>query len=65
MTEYPNYLDFNATTPVHPIVLEAMLPLFGSCLSEIDEAASVLVSAVSEIRARSESHYGTFTEQRR
>jgi len=33
--------------------------------AEIDEAASVLVSAVSDILARSESHDGTFTEQRR
>lgn len=29
MTQYPIYLDFNATTPVHPILLEAMLPFFG------------------------------------
>jgi cysteine desulfurase len=25
----PIYLDFNATTPVHPAVLDAMLPFFG------------------------------------
>jgi len=33
--------------------------------AEIDEAASVHVSAASDILARSESHDGTFTEQRR
>ena len=32
---------------------------------EIDEAASVLVGAVSDTLGRSESHDGTFTEQRR
>ena len=26
----PIYLDFNATTPVAPVVLDAMIPFFGS-----------------------------------
>jgi cysteine desulfurase len=29
MNRDPIYLDYNSTTPVHPIVLEAMLPFFG------------------------------------
>ena len=33
--------------------------------AEIDEAASVLITAVIDILAGSESHDGTFTEQRR
>jgi cysteine desulfurase len=30
MNQEPIYLDFNATTPVHPVVLDAMLPFFGT-----------------------------------
>jgi cysteine desulfurase len=29
MKQDPIYLDYNSTTPVHPVVLEAMLPFFG------------------------------------
>lgn len=34
----PIYLDFNATTPVHPAVLDAMLPFFGSVLGNPSSA---------------------------
>jgi hypothetical protein len=30
MMRDPIYLDFSATTPVHPAVLDAMIPFFGS-----------------------------------
>jgi cysteine desulfurase len=34
----PIYLDFNATTPVHPAVLDAMLPFFGSAFGNPSSA---------------------------
>ena len=47
MTNYPIYLDFNATTPVHPIVLEAMLPFFGPVFGNPSSCASIWVSAAN------------------
>jgi cysteine desulfurase len=38
MMRDPIYLDFNATTPVHPAVLDAMLPFFGSAFGNPSSA---------------------------
>ena len=38
MNVHPIYLDFNATTPVNPEVLEAMLPFFGAAFGNPSSA---------------------------
>jgi cysteine desulfurase len=51
----PIYLDFNATTPVHPAVLEAMLPFFGPVFGNPSSAHPYgfeLRSAVEKGRAQ-------------
>jgi cysteine desulfurase len=51
----PAYLDYNATTPVHPQVLEAMLPWFGERFgnaSSRHEYGRAARSAIDEARAR-------------
>ena len=49
------YMDHNATTPVHPAVLEAMLPFFGERFgnpSSIHWAGRAVKGAVEEARER-------------
>jgi hypothetical protein len=51
----PFYLDFNATTPVHPVVLEAMLPFFGPAFGNPSSAHPYgfrLRSAMETARAK-------------
>ena len=51
----PIYLDFNATTPVHPAVLDAMLPFFGPLLGNPSSAHPYgfrLRTAVEDARAQ-------------
>jgi cysteine desulfurase len=51
----PIYLDFNATTPVHPSVLDAMLPFFGPIFGNPSSAHAFgfrLRSAVENARGQ-------------
>jgi cysteine desulfurase len=55
MKHNPIYLDFNATTPVHPAVVEAMLPFFGPAFGNPSGAHPYgfrLRSAVETARAQ-------------
>jgi cysteine desulfurase len=55
MKNDPIYLDFNATTPVHPVVLEAMLPFFGPAFGNPSSAHPYgfrLRSAMETARAK-------------
>jgi cysteine desulfurase len=51
----PIYLDFNATTPVHPLVFEAMIPFFGPLFGNPSSAHSYgfrLRAAVDDARGQ-------------
>lgn len=55
MMQDPIYLDYNSTTPVHPAVLEAMLPFFGPVFGNPSSAHAYgfrLRAAIEEARGK-------------
>jgi cysteine desulfurase len=55
MNRDPIYLDFNATTPVHPLVFDAMIPFFGPMFGNPSSAHGYgfrLRAAIDDARAQ-------------
>jgi cysteine desulfurase len=66
MTQDPIYLDYNSTTPVHPAVLEAMLPFFGHVFGNPSSAHAYgfrLRAAIEEARGSVEEPIGADTDE--